>query len=79
MATKLEIRHELEWRACKNSFLYFIENYWMVATVGVGYDIMHPWPYQIDEINAFQAACEGTASQRQNRLKARQLGWTTMA
>jgi len=90
VATKLEIRRELEWRACKKSLLYFVSEYWHVATIGVGYDVMSPWDYQVKELNKFQSVHDDCVAildnpeltreekDRQLRLKARQLGWTTM-
>ncbi len=79
MASKLEIKRELEWRACKNDLVYFLSKYWKVATIGSGYDTFSLFDYQHEDAVAFQAACEGDAKQRQVRLKARQLGWTTLA
>ncbi len=82
MATSLQIQRELEWRKCEKSLLYFISTYWFVETVGKGYAAMQPFEYQVGDIEWLEEnhrkGDEGIDT-RNNVLKARQIGWTTMA
>ena len=91
MATKIEIRRELEWRRMENDLVYFLEKRWKVNHVGRGYKLFDLFPYQRQEADHFQVVhryanlrlTEGAKHldrqrMRQNRLKARQLGWTTL-
>ena len=79
MATSLQIKRELEWRKCEASALYFLENYWYVETVAKGYAQMVPYDYQRDDLEAMLDAHQAGEPVREIRLKARQLGWTTLA
>lgn len=94
MATPAEIRHAIEWKKCKASLVYFLSTYWKVETVGVGYDRFDLFDYQIHDAELFESVCHFADKQlsnpswkptederlrlRQVRLKARQLGWTTL-
>lgn len=91
MATQREIRHALEFKKCQADLVYFLENYWKVFTVGVGYGKFNLFDYQRETAIDFQAACEYAdrrlanpsadlteVSLRELDLKARQLGMTTV-
>ena len=83
MATKLQIKREVEWRKCQLSARYFLETYWFVETVGTGYAQMTLYDYQVEDLaemeEAHRIADEDGIPIREVRLKARQLGWTTLA
>ena len=84
---------EAEFRRCKTDLLYFLENYWKVLTVGKGYGPFELWPYQREDATDFAEVHryadlmlagddippDLVRKLRQIRLKARQLGWTTLA
>lgn len=79
MATKLEIQREVEFRKCELDPLYFLTTYWHVDTVGRGYAQMVPYEYQVEDLGAMLDAHRSEGAVREIRLKARQLGWTTLA
>lgn len=79
MATSLQIKRELEWRKSEASALYFLETYWFVETVAKGYAQMVPYDYQREDLELMLAAHQAGEPVREIRLKARQLGWTTLA
>ena len=94
MATAAEIRRALEFKRCKHDLVYFLESYWKIKTVSVGYGKFDLFDYQREDARKFQALCEFADKRlhnpdwrpdpgerlklRQIRLKARQLGWTTL-
>ena len=79
MATKLDIKREVEWRKCELDPLHFLTTYWHVDTVGKGYAQMVPFDYQIEDLQLMLDAHNAGEAVREIRLKARQLGWTTLA
>lgn len=76
--TKREVAREVEWRRCERDPLYFLENYWHIQVIGKGWEIIKPYVFQREDFSAIHAAAYGTAKDRQIRLKARQIGWTTI-
>lgn len=94
MASQIEIRRALEFKKCQHDLVYFLETYWKIKTVGVGYGKFDLYDYQREDARKFQALCEYADRRlrnpgwkpspeermklRQIRLKARQLGWTTL-
>ncbi len=79
MATSLQIWRETEFRKCASNRRYFLEEYWFVETIGKGYAKMKLFDYQIDDLESMDEAATSDQSEREIRLKARQLGWTTLA
>lgn len=79
MATSLEIQRELEWRKCERDRRYFLETYWFVQTIGKGYALMELYDYQAEDLELMDQAAKSEYGAREIRLKARQLGWTTLA
>lgn len=77
--SQLELKREAEWRLCRKDPLYFLEKYWKIETVGVGYGDFKLREYQVEDARAMLDAMQGRALPRQVRLKARQIGWTTLA
>ena len=91
------VLREAEFRRCERDLIYFLSEYWKVATVGVGYGKFNLYPYQVEDARDFQEVHEWARALiawqaggdvpdydkarklRQIRLKARQLGWTTLA
>ena len=90
---------EGEFRRCGRDLLYFLEEYWKVQRIGVGYGKFELYDYQREDAADFEAVhryadlllawnageseepppYELVRKLRQIRLKARQLGWTTLA
>lgn len=69
---------EIVWRQCQTDFGFFYFHFWNVETIGAGYRVPMERPFQLSEINLLNSVHEmGRA--REVRLKARQLGWTTLA
>lgn len=78
-SARREIERELEWRKCAKNPIYFIDNYWHIEIIGAGYEIAGLRGYQEEEILTLLAATKGEGSDHQARLKARQIGFTTIA
>jgi len=94
VATITEARRALEYKRCKSDLVYFLETYWKIKTVSVGYGKFNMYDYQVEDARKFQELCEYADKRlanpswkptpaerrrlRQIRLKARQLGWTTL-
>lgn len=74
-----ELQHELEWRKCAKDPIYFLNTYWNIEVIGKGYSVAGLRDYQQADVRLMVAACKGEAKQRQVRLKARQIGYTTVA
>lgn len=78
-ATPREVQQELEWRKCAKDPVYFLNKYWNIEVIGKGYSVTGLRDYQVGDTRTFEAACRGEAKLRQARLKARQIGYTTIA
>lgn len=75
MATRDELEQELEWRRCahpETGCQYFLENYWHIKVPG-GQTLFKLRPGQIEALKVW-VQHRNTIS-----LKARQIGWTTLA
>lgn len=69
--TKEDIRRELEFRRCAESFPHFFQNYWKVLDRGT-VKLPEVRPEQLDSAQIFQS------EDRVIVLKARQIGWSTL-
>ena len=76
--TRLQIERELVWRNCVADAAYFLNEHWAINQVGKGYAKTGLWPHQremldhmVSQLPTFQA--------RSVYLKARQIGFTTIA
>lgn len=78
-ATPREVQHELEFRKCAKDPVYFLNKYWNIEVIGKGYSVAGLRQYQVADVRTFEKACKGDARLRQVRLKARQIGYTTIA
>lgn len=76
---RIEVERELVWRNCRKDPVYFLNNFWNIEIIGGGYEVAGLRWYQEDEVRTYVAATKGEASDHQNRLKARQIGYTTVA
>lgn len=78
--TRGALAHELEWRACSEDFLYFLENYWFIKQVDGAPKLIELWDAQKQIALTYSA--RGTTGDPLHdqiiSLKARQLGWTTL-
>lgn len=71
---------EAEWRKCRDDCVYFLNTYWPIEDIeDGGYKVRGLRDYQKGEVESMVAAMRGDESDRQIRLKARQIGWTTVA
>lgn len=77
--SQLQIYQEAEFRLCRKDPVYFLSNYWKIQTIGVGYGKFTLRDYQVEDVSSMWAAVRGEEKDRQVRLKARQIGWTTLA
>ena len=78
--SRLELQRELEWRNCEQSAWYFISNYVHVLVVGKGYQPLDlEWAHQEDIVEWMQEAHDSGEATWNGALKARQVGWTTIA
>lgn len=77
--SELALERDLQWKASALDPVYFIDHFWSIEIVGSGYEVATLRDYQVEEINRMLGACNGTEQERQLRLKARQVGWTTIA
>lgn len=83
MSTQVErgaLAHELEWRACSEDFVYFLNNYWYIKIPGRRPQVIDLWPAQHDIASTYAGRdLSGDPLFDQIvSLKARQLGWTTI-
>ena len=83
MSTQVDraaLAHELEWRACSNDFLYFINTYWTIKLPGEKPRIIELWPDQLTIAETYSAREKSgdPVFDQVVSLKARQLGWTTV-
>lgn len=80
LPSKHELWVENEYRICKKDPLYFLTNYWKIQTIGKGYAVADLWEHEKQDVADMHAAMLAVGEhQRQIKLKARQLGWTTIA
>ena len=77
--SKLDVRREIEWRRCAKDPVHFLNTYWHIETVGKGYEISGLREYQEQDVALYLEATRGDAKDHQARLKARQIGYTTVA
>ena len=72
MASREEVEQEVEFRRCKANVFYFLETYWHISTPGAS---------PLFELRAPQreALEKWTAGDNTISLKARQIGWSTLA
>lgn len=73
------LANEVEWRRCERDPVYFLNLYWSIEIVGAGYELPGLRDYQVEDIGKMLGACRGREKERQIKLKARQIGWTTIA
>jgi len=75
MTTREELEQEVEWRKCSDpdtGCQYFLENYWYIKVAG-GETLFALRPPQIEALKVWVARNNAIS------LKARQIGWTTLA
>lgn len=75
--SKVDIERELIWRRCIKDPHWFLENYWSINQVGKGYATSGLWPHQDEMVSHMLEAFDGGG--RNVYLKARQIGFTTLA
>jgi|3_EtaG_2_1085321.scaffolds.fasta_scaffold01854_3 hypothetical protein len=73
------LANELEWRKCEADPVHFLNNYWSIEIISGGYKIAGLRGYQVAEVDTMMGCTTGDEPDRQIRLKARQVGWTTIA
>jgi hypothetical protein len=69
---------ELEWRRAKSDLVFFYQEFWTVETVGTGYAKPIMWDFQVEDLKILQASLADPTRERHLRLKARQIGFTTL-
>lgn len=68
----VELKHEMEWRRCKNDEEHFLRNYWYIASPAHGRILFEL------RLAQQEALVEWGKSRYSLTLKARQIGWTTL-
>jgi len=72
MSTREGVEQELEWRRCKANPVYFMERYWHISIPG-GSPLFELRSPQLEALGVWEGG-DNTIS-----LKARQIGWSTLA
>jgi len=72
MASREEVEQEVEFRRCKANVFYFLETYWHISTPGASPLFQLRAPQR-------EALEKWTAGDNTISLKARQIGWSTLA
>jgi len=75
--SRIEVERELIWRRCVKDPAWFLEQYWSINQVGKGYAVSGLWPHQTEMVEHMLAAFDDSG--RNVYLKARQIGFTTLA
>lgn len=76
-ASRLDVERELIWRRCVKDPVWFLETYWSINQVGKGYATSGLWDHQTEMVEHMLDAFDN--ADRNVYLKARQIGFTTLA
>jgi len=79
MTSRTELTREVEFRRCARDPIYFLNTYWQIEVVGSSYEVTGLRAYQEADVTRMLGCTTGGEKERQIRLKARQIGYTTVA